>query len=204
MKKFWFGLIGVILCLCSSCTQEEYGESVEMDRQREVYAQANSTPFVDDIERTQVPFVKTLADFTCDVSWNFVEKIVGTQNMYAYSYQYDLSEYLDCDAALHSGNIMIETDGQDAKQPLILSDVEEDATSTTHSTEAIDQADISVEPEQKLVYHTITYIGNQNSKVFHVSSCTSVKRMKESNQVILENKEEALAQGYRPCKICQP
>lgn len=200
MKKFWFGLIGVMLCICSSCTQQEQGKTMEMD----VHTQANDRPFVDDIERTQVPFVKTLKDFSYDVSWNFVEKIAGTQNIYEYTYQNDLSEYPDCEATLHSGNIMIETDGQDAKQPLILSDAEEEEISTTHSTEAMDQADIFVEPEQKLVYHTMTYIGNQNSKVFHVPSCTSVKRMKESNQVILENKEDALAQGYRPCKICQP
>lgn len=47
------------------------------------------------------------------------------------------------------------------------------------------------------------YIGNANSKIFHKSSCASVRRMKPSNQVSL-TKDEAISRGYRGCKKCNP
>lgn len=48
------------------------------------------------------------------------------------------------------------------------------------------------------------YIGNRNTKVLHYAWCSSVAQMKPSNRVCFATKEEALAQGYRPCKNCRP
>lgn len=48
------------------------------------------------------------------------------------------------------------------------------------------------------------YIGNKNSKVFHHAWCSSVAQMKPANKVCFATREEALAQGYRPCKNCRP
>ena len=48
------------------------------------------------------------------------------------------------------------------------------------------------------------YIGNKNSKIFHHASCSSVSRMSEKNKVCFATREEAIAAGYRPCKICKP
>lgn len=50
----------------------------------------------------------------------------------------------------------------------------------------------------------IRYIGNRNSKIFHYESCSSVGDMKESNKVIFYSRDEAITQGYRPCKRCEP
>ena len=44
------------------------------------------------------------------------------------------------------------------------------------------------------------YIGNKNSKKLHISSCASLP--KAENQVIFDNYEEALAEGYTPCGSC--
>lgn len=48
------------------------------------------------------------------------------------------------------------------------------------------------------------YIGNRSSKVFHYAWCSSVAQMNPANKVCFATKEEALAQGYRPCKNCRP
>ena len=46
-------------------------------------------------------------------------------------------------------------------------------------------------------------IGNKNTKVFHKPTCNYLP--KEKNQVIFNNREEALAAGYQnPCDYCNP
>lgn len=49
-----------------------------------------------------------------------------------------------------------------------------------------------------------TYVGNSNSRVFHYNNCTSAIKMKTANKVILNSREEAIRNGYRPCKKCKP
>lgn len=56
------------------------------------------------------------------------------------------------------------------------------------------------EPAQQ----TVAYIGNKNSKVFHETSCGSVKKMKETNKVPLYSRSDAIAYGYDPCDNCKP
>jgi micrococcal nuclease len=48
------------------------------------------------------------------------------------------------------------------------------------------------------------YIGNRNSKKFHHHWCSSVDQMKESNKVCLQTRDQAIAEGYVPCKRCNP
>jgi beta-lactamase superfamily II metal-dependent hydrolase len=49
------------------------------------------------------------------------------------------------------------------------------------------------------------YILNTNTKKIHRSDCSSVKEMEKSNQASSnETKEVLAAQGYNPCKICNP
>lgn len=48
------------------------------------------------------------------------------------------------------------------------------------------------------------YIGNVNTKKFHLPDCSSAKNMKESNKVSIKNRADAINQGYEPCKICNP
>ena len=44
------------------------------------------------------------------------------------------------------------------------------------------------------------YIGNINSKVFHLPSCSSLPA--EKNQVVLNDYDAALSDGYTPCSRC--
>lgn len=46
------------------------------------------------------------------------------------------------------------------------------------------------------------YIGNKNSKVFHLESCDQLP--KEENRVYFKSREEFIEKGYRPAKGCNP
>lgn len=47
-----------------------------------------------------------------------------------------------------------------------------------------------------------TYIGNLNSKIFHLESCKSLP--KEKNRVYFKTQNEAINGGYKPCGQCNP
>lgn len=50
-----------------------------------------------------------------------------------------------------------------------------------------------------------SYILNTNTKKFHLPSCSSVGQMKESNkQSYSGSRDDLIAQGYVPCKRCNP
>ena len=51
---------------------------------------------------------------------------------------------------------------------------------------------------------TAAYIGNSNSMKFHKPDCPSVAKMSESNKVEFSTRDEAIADGYQPCKQCNP
>lgn len=48
------------------------------------------------------------------------------------------------------------------------------------------------------------YIGNRNTKKFHRFNCNSVNDIKDPNKVSIPTREEAVDQGYAPCKRCNP
>lgn len=50
-----------------------------------------------------------------------------------------------------------------------------------------------------------TYVCNLNTKKFHYAYCDSVNKMKESNKKFTdESRDSLIAQGYVPCKNCNP
>ena len=49
---------------------------------------------------------------------------------------------------------------------------------------------------------SMQYIGNLNTHKFHLPSCSTLP--KESNRVYFDSREEAVADGYVPCKKCNP
>lgn len=68
------------------------------------------------------------------------------------------------------------------------------------SDDLIPKDDVGVDTET----NSISYCGNKNSKIFHKSSCASVKKTKESNKIFFTSKEEYLNNGYKPCQSCNP
>ena len=63
----------------------------------------------------------------------------------------------------------------------------------TWANQAMQPAD--VEPGEE-----VTYIGNKNSRKFHLSTCSNLP--KEENQVIFDSYADAVAAGYTPCGSC--
>jgi len=50
-----------------------------------------------------------------------------------------------------------------------------------------------------------SYVLNKNTKKFHYSGCSSVRRMKESNKVYYSGtRSELIKRGYSPCGRCNP
>ena len=75
-------------------------------------------------------------------------------------------------------------------------------TNKTAETEQTTQAVTQAASQQT---NTESYILNTNTKKFHRPSCSSVKQMKESDKKCSSESREALiADGYDPCKKCNP
>ena len=69
---------------------------------------------------------------------------------------------------------------------------------TTESQDSISQSGSSENSK-------VTYILNTNSYKFHVSSCSSINQMSESNkQEFTGSRDEVAAMGYDPCGRCNP
>lgn len=47
-----------------------------------------------------------------------------------------------------------------------------------------------------------SFIGNKNSKIFHLASCKSLPALK--NRIYFSTREEAIKGGYTPCSMCRP
>lgn len=78
---------------------------------------------------------------------------------------------------------------------------------TTPETEPVPEpAPVVVETEPAPeIPQEITYVLNTNTKKFHLPGCASVKKIKEKNyKAFTGTREEAIAQGYDPCKNCKP
>ena len=72
-------------------------------------------------------------------------------------------------------------------------------TPTTRPTRAPTAA-----PTETPTVGPCNYVGNANSLIFHHAGCSSVAKMAESNKVCFSTRDEAIAKGYRPCKVCKP
>jgi parallel beta-helix repeat protein len=48
------------------------------------------------------------------------------------------------------------------------------------------------------------YVGSKNSDVYHYPSCHYVDRINPENLIYFDTPEDAIAAGYRPCKVCEP
>jgi flagellar biosynthesis protein FlhF len=49
---------------------------------------------------------------------------------------------------------------------------------------------------------SLTFVANRNSELFHHPDCKSVKRIKVENIVAFNSLEQAMNEGFRPCRAC--
>lgn len=121
----------------------------------------------------------TIDEFLKEVNPSYVIIQVGEGNSYGLPDKEILDKLEDKNIEIyrndHHGVIKIISDGE----------------SLTIETD-VNNDDIKVE----------NYIGNKNSKVFHDKDCSST--VSEKNIIYFTTREEAISEGYRPCKICNP
>lgn len=77
------------------------------------------------------------------------------------------------------------------------SDARADASAQTADTMNVSAGNISETDGQ-----TGGYIGNVNSKKFHLPTCKNLPS--EQNRILFAAREEAVEQGYAPCGNCNP
>lgn len=119
--------------------------------------------------------------------------------VYAYNVQPGITiDYATGDSWLSSekGNSDSSSDGNSA--------VSQSAADKSGTQQAAVQTE-SVKETSAPVSTGTEYILNTNTKKFHYPSCSSVKQMKASNKKeYTGSRDDLIAQGYDPCKKCNP
>ena len=113
---------------------------------------------------------------------------VGENNKFGHPVEEVLSRYRDADVTLYrtdmNGDVHIQSDGK----KLEIS-VEKGENAITN-------------PTVPAVSTEVKYIGNKNSKVFHLPSCHNLPA--EKNRVNFKSRDEAVNAGFKPCGNCNP
>ena len=137
---------------------------------------------------------------------------VGKDNSYDHPTDNTLSRLRDADVTvlrtdLH-GDVYFTSDGTTVSVSTEKTASEDEVmtpgshVSVVPSTEATEPA---TEQEGSAQPSGTDYIANTNTKKFHYPSCSSVKKMKESNKMYYTGtRDELIAKGYSPCGNCHP
>ena len=113
----------------------------------------------------------------------------GVDNKYGHPHEETLSILRDADVDVYRtdllGTIVIGSDGQNYT-------IRTDKTATDAELNPTDPAAASTAQT--------AYIGNVNSKKFHLPTCSNLPA--EKNQILFTSYDEAIAAGYTPCSTC--
>ncbi len=112
----------------------------------------------------------------------------GKNNDYGHPH----SETLYTLRAFHIPHLSTAEDGN----ILLSSDGEKISFTTDSGSESVYKSTEKVEDT--------SYVGNKNSHIFHRYFCDSVRQTKDRNKVYFTSRDEAIDQGYSPCKGCNP
>lgn len=138
-------------------------------------------------------------DFLARVSPKYAVLSLGTDNPYGMPHKsaLDLLEK-HCQRVYRTdlqGDITISSDGTAVRV----------TTEKTASIQEIFTPGSGKAVPDATVPQSVCYIINASSKVFHLPSCPSTEKMKDSNKLYsAETREALIAAGYRPCGSCKP
>lgn len=138
-------------------------------------------------------------DFLARVSPKYAVLSLGADNPYGMPHKsaLDLLEK-HCQRVYRTdlqGDITITTDGASVRV----------TTEKTASMQEIFTPGSGKAVPEATIPATVCYIINSSSRVFHLPSCSSTEKMKDSNKLFSSETREALiAAGYRPCGSCKP
>ena len=137
---------------------------------------------------------------------------VGRDNSYDHPSQQVLSRLEDAGAQVFRtdfhGHVLARSDGKTVEfsvsrngSGVVASGREQSASDATQKNISAQSGGKSTQKEAV----TVTYILNTNSKKFHLPSCHSAGKIKESNKKDFSgNRQEVLELNYQPCGICKP
>ena len=135
---------------------------------------------------------------------------VGKGNSYGHPTDNNLSRLRDADVTVYrtdlNGDIFVTSDGQSVSissdKTAAIDEIMTPGSSVTTSPPATQKPD----PVQNdSPSESTDYIVNTNTGKFHYPSCSSVKKMKESNKMFFTGtRDELISQGYDPCGNCHP
>jgi competence protein ComEC len=119
---------------------------------------------------------------------------VGEGNSYGHPHEAALSRLRDADVDVYrtdlQGDVVIYSDGKNYTIA-----TERTASDTELNPTLPDESDSSGNTDTASYY-----IGNKNSKTFHLPTCKNLPA--EKNQVILSSYDAATSEGYTPCSNC--
>lgn len=115
---------------------------------------------------------------------------VGKGNTYGHPTEDTLSRLRDAEVIVYrndlQGTIVCTSDGKSVEFV-----AEKNETIQTNPTETVPDTDIGIE-----------YIGNKNSKKFHLPTCANLPA--EKNRVFFDTRQEAVDASFSPCGNCNP
>ncbi len=99
-----------------------------------------------------------------------------------------------------SGTIVMTTDGSrySFNTDVRLTSGDAGATSTGSPTGIQTQQSAAVSESEAV------YVGNSGTLKFHTLECSAGSKIADRNVVYFKNREDAINQGYVPCKLCNP
>ena len=134
---------------------------------------------------------------------------VGEGNPYGHPADNTLSRLRDADVTVYrtdlQGDIICSSDGKEVSFS-VEHNSDADTLAPPKSSNRSTGAPATPEPTSAVEEPVGTaYILNKNTKKFHYPSCSSVKKMKESNKLSYTGtRDEVIAMGYKPCGNCHP
>jgi len=126
----------------------------------------------------------------------------GRGNRYGHPHQETLQALQSLGIAVYrtdlNGTVLVETDGKTYK-------VIPEKGEPRGPPEEVEKTVVVVEQgktaEKAPVYR---YVASKNSEVFHYVWCRYAQKIKPENRIYFFTREEAIASGRRPCKVCRP
>lgn len=159
-------------------------------------------------------------DFLKKVSPAYAVISCGKGNSYGHPHQETLDKLVSFGAEVYRtdelGTVIAVSDGKNISFDFLptISDTA-DTADTSNTTPAADnpvsngtaKTDVqspSTEGAVSEPQKTASYVLNTNTKKIHLPGCSSVDKMSESNKAYTDDYQQAINEGYTPCKICNP
>jgi O-6-methylguanine DNA methyltransferase len=63
---------------------------------------------------------------------------------------------------------------------------------------------VDVRRMEELAQAGVRYYGSQTTHIYCFPTCRHARRITDAHRVLLRSQADAIAAGYRPCKVCRP